>query len=211
MTPLRATPSSLMRCHSSSVAYLPTIQGQGIEMMRIVCLVLIASPLWARAQATPPPPHVSTSLPRGDGDKIVQRACGTCHSLDVVIAERGPAAHWSQVVNQMIARGATLSDPEIDTVVKYLSSHFGPASPGAASGSAGIGAPSASGPTAARINVNTASAQELQSSLGLKQRDAEGVVAYRNKNGKFKTWQDVAEVPEVSPNQIEALQDRLAF
>jgi competence ComEA-like helix-hairpin-helix protein len=177
-------------------------------MKRIVFLILLALPMWALTQATPPPPHGSSLLPPGDGKPIVQRACVGCHSLDVVTSEPGSAAHWTQVVNQMIGRGAELSDPEIDTLVKYLSSHFGPVSPTASSGES---IPSTPGAATGRVNVNTASAQELQSSLGLSQKVAEAVVQYRTKNGKFKTWQDVAEVPEASPNQIEALQDRLAY
>lgn len=177
-------------------------------MNRIGFLIFLVLPLWAVAQASPPPPRDSSLLPPGAGKPIVQRACAGCHGLNVVTSESGSAAHWTQVVNQMIGRGANLSDPEIDTVVKYLSSHFGPAGRSASSGGS---TPSTSGATSDRVNVNTASAQELQSSLGFSPKEAEGVVEYRKKNGKFKTWQDVAEVPEVSPNQIEALQDRLDF
>lgn len=184
-------------------------------MKRIGLLIILALPLWAGAQATPPPPRGSSLLPPGSGKPIVQRACGTCHSLHVVTAERGSATHWTQVVNQMVGRGAALSDPEIDTIIKYLSSHFGPVVPETTSvtrsASSGRSTPSASGSTTGRVNMNKASAEELQSSLGLNQKEAEAVVEYRKKNGQFKTWQDVAEVPEVSPNQIEALQDRLAF
>ena len=177
-------------------------------MKRIGFLILLALSLWAVAQATPPPPRGSSLLPPGAGKPIVQRVCVACHNLDVVTSEPGSAAHWTQVVNQMVGRGMDLSDPEIDTVVKYLSSHFGPVGPSASSGES---TPLTSGATASRVNVNTASAQEFQSSLGLSQKEAEAVVQYRKKNGKFKTWQDVAAVPEVSPNQIEALQDRLTY
>ena len=33
---------------------------------------------------------------------------------------------WDQVVNQMVSRGADLSDEEIDTVIEYLSKNYGP-------------------------------------------------------------------------------------
>lgn len=190
-------------------------------MKRIGVLILLASQFWAGAQATPPhqstpPPRRGSSLlPPGSGKPIVQRACAGCHSLDVVTSERGTTAHWTQVVDQMIGRGATLSDPESDTVIKYLSSHFGPigpmTTPGTPSASSGSSSHSTSASTTGRININTASAQELRSSLGLTQTEAEAIVQYRKKNGKFKTWQDVAAVPEETPNQIESLQDRLAF
>ena len=181
-------------------------------MIRIGILILLALPLQAGAQATPPPPGGSSLLPPGAGKEIVERSCVACHSLDVVTAERGSTAHWAQVINQMVGRGADLSDPEIDTVVKYLSSHFGPAgSETKAATPSTSSSGSTPGSTTGRIDVNTATAQEIESFLGLGQNQAEAIVEYRKKNGKFKTWQDVAAIPEETPNQIEALQDRLAF
>lgn len=183
-------------------------------MRRIGFLILLVLPLWAGAQAAPPPPRGSSLLPPGTGKQIVQRACVGCHSLDVVTSERGSAAHWSQLINEMIGRGADLTDPEINSVVKYLSNHFGAVSPRTSSTTPSAlsgGGSSTFGSTTDRINVNTASAQELQSFLGLGQKVAEAIVQYRRKNGKFKTWQDVAAVPEATPNQIEHLQERLAF
>lgn len=184
-------------------------------MNRIGFLILLALPLWASAQGAPSPHRGSSLLPPGAGKPIVERACVTCHSLDVVTSERGTTAHWAQVINQMVGRGADLSDPEIDTVVKYLSSHFGPVgsetTAATPSASSGVSTASTPGSTTGRIDVNTATAQDLQSSLGLNQKQAEAIVEYRKKNGKFKTWQDVAAIPEETPNQIEALQDRLAF
>ncbi len=56
------------------------------------------------------------------------------------------------------------------------------------------------------MNVNKATAQELESSLGLAKPDAEAIVKYREQKGSFKTWQDVAAVPGVSAAKIEGLQ-----
>ena len=183
-------------------------------MKRNILLILLGLPLWAGAQVNPPASHGSSSLPPGDGKLIVKRACVKCHSINVVTAERGSAVHWTQVVNQMVGRGVVLSDPEIETLVKYLSSHFGPVGPERASATKSAspgGSTSSSASTTGRVNVNKANAEELETSLGLSQKEAEGVVRYRKEHGLFKSWQDVAEVPEVSPNEIEALQDRLAF
>lgn len=183
--------------------------------MRIGFLILLALPLQGWAQATPPPPRGSSLLPPGAGKPIVQRTCAGCHSLDVVTSERGSVAHWTQLVNQMVARGANLSDSETDTVIKYLSSHFGPVGPGTNSATSSVSsrgsASSATDSSTGRVDVNTATAQKLESFLGLNQKQAEAIVQYRQKNGKFRTWQDVAAVPEETPNQIEAIQDRLAF
>ena len=61
------------------------------------------------------------------------------------------------------------------------------------------------------VNVNKASAQDLESSLGLAKAEAEAIVKYREKNGNFKTWHDVAAVPGVSAAEIEGMQKRITF
>lgn len=184
-------------------------------MIRVGLSIMLAMPLMAGAQAASPAPSGSSVLPPGAGKPIVERTCAGCHSLHVVTSERGSPAHWTQLVNQMVGRGANLSDSEADTVIKYLSSHFGPVGSGpnspTSSASSGGSTPSTPASTTRRINVNTATVHELQSFLGLSQKQAEAIVLYRQKNGKFKTWQDVAAIPEETPNEIEALQDRLAF
>jgi competence protein ComEA len=69
----------------------------------------------------------------------------------------------------------------------------------------------AAGTTSALVNVNKASAQDLETSLGLAKADAEAVVRYREQNGNFKTWHDVAAVPGVSAAKIEEVQKRITF
>jgi competence ComEA-like helix-hairpin-helix protein len=143
-----------------------------------------------------------------------------CHSLSVVTSKRASHTEWEQVVNQMVSRGADLSDDEIDTVIEYLSSHYGPldqkATPSTSS-SAGdqpsssdpsappvpvdATASPAAGTTSALVNVNKASAQDLESSLGLAKADAEAVVRYREQNGNFKTWTMLRLFPGFQPRK----------
>ena len=58
------------------------------------------------------------------------------------------------------------------------------------------------------MNVNKATAEDLASSLGLAQPEAEAIVKYRGEKGNFKTWQDVAAVPGVPAAKIEGMQKR---
>ena len=72
------------------------------------------------------PAAAQTTLPPGDGREIVQRMCGTgCHRIEVVIAHRHTDEGWSQVVDNMVTRGAKGTDPEIEATIRYLSLHFG--------------------------------------------------------------------------------------
>ena len=145
-----------------------------------------------------------------------------CHALSVVTSKHSSHSEWDQVVNQMVSRGADLSDEEIDTVIEYLSKNYGPldqkGAPSTSSGdqpAAGDAAAAPAAPAAdtssAPVNVNKASAQDLESSLGLAKAEAEAIVKYREKNGNFKTWHDVAAVPGVSAAEIEGMQKRITF
>ena len=133
-------------------------------------------------------------MPAGAGKAIVQEKCVVCHALTVVTSKHSSHKEWDQVVNQMVSRGADLTDEEIDTVIEYLSKNYGPLDQ-----------------TTTPVNVNKASADDLESSLGLAKPEAEAIVKYRGEKGNFKTWQDVAAVPGVPSAKIEGLQKRLTF
>ena len=77
------------------------------------------------AQTTPP----GCELPRNAGwcreSNRSRKMCG------VPCAHRGHLKacfpqEWDQVVNQMVSRGADLSDDDIDTVIEYLTKNYGP-------------------------------------------------------------------------------------
>jgi cytochrome c5 len=76
-------------------------------------------------------------LPPGDGRDVLATACGTCHTLNIVMAMREGPAGWRRHVTNMVMRGAQLDPHEVDTVVAYLAANFGPGVPLAASQGAG--------------------------------------------------------------------------
>jgi competence protein ComEA len=47
--------------------------------------------------------------------------------------------------------------------------------------------------------------------LGLSTAEAEGVVQYREKNGDFKSIDDLKKVPDLDPKKLDAKKARLAF
>ena len=67
----------------------------------------------------------STELPEGPGKAVVQQSCTTCHGSELITAQRRSADSWEEVVNRMLANGATLSDDEHKAVVAYLATHVG--------------------------------------------------------------------------------------
>ena len=81
----------------------------------------------ARAdEAAPPAANSAASLPEGAGRELVARACSQCHSLQVVVGLRLTRKQWEAKIDQMLAKGAKLSDDEIDLAADYLAGNFGP-------------------------------------------------------------------------------------
>lgn len=75
------------------------------------------------------PPSKSTDpqeVPEKEGKELVQRACGQCHSFDVVISQPHSREEWTEVVARMIGNGARLSDDEYNLIIDYLSTHYAP-------------------------------------------------------------------------------------
>jgi len=87
----------------------------------------------AAVAPSPAPPVEATpstantgGMPDGQGRAIVQKQCSVCHAVTVVTSKHASHSEWDQVVNQMVSRGADLTDEEIETVVDYLSKNYGP-------------------------------------------------------------------------------------
>jgi polyhydroxyalkanoate synthesis regulator phasin len=97
---------------------------KAIQFIYSAMLTVVMSS-YAFAQATPPA-SPNNALPDGPGKPIVVRACVGCHSLKVVVSQKATREDWSKIVNEMVTRGADLSDDEIDKVIEYLSTNFKP-------------------------------------------------------------------------------------
>lgn len=64
-----------------------------------------------------PTPGEATGL---DGEQILNTKCVVCHSLDRVRAEDLDAVGWAALIDQMIERGADLTDDEAAALAEYL-------------------------------------------------------------------------------------------
>jgi competence ComEA-like helix-hairpin-helix protein len=130
-------------------------------------------------------------LPDGKGKDLVEDRCSSCHGLDLLLAEHDSKAQWSQIVNEMVSRGATGSADELATIVDYLAANFGP--------------------EVAKINVNTATAEELQSGLMLTAPEAAAIVQFRKDHGKIKDWTVLSKIQGVDSKKLESHKDRITF
>ena len=121
------------------------------------------------------------------GKATLEKVCVGCHELDVVTATRRTKIGWQQNVEDMISRGAEGSDQEMAEVVAYLTKFYG------------------------KVNVNTASQQQLQEVLGLTLKEAQAIVAYRDQNGKIKDFEQLKSVPGLSAEKLQGKRSLIAF
>jgi len=129
-------------------------------------------------------------LPDGPGKETTVKICGVCHEPQRVAAVRLTEDGWQSTVEDMIHRGAKGTDEEFKAVLNYLVTNFKGEAPRA-------------------LNVNTAAAIDLESVAGLLRKEAAAVIEYREKNGKFKTLDDLKNVPGLDFKKIDAARDRL--
>jgi cytochrome c5 len=69
---------------------------------------------------------LAQELPEGEGKKLVEERCVSCHSLKPVVSLQQSQDAWKRLVIQMVAYGAQLNAREVDVATSYLTSHFGP-------------------------------------------------------------------------------------
>jgi competence protein ComEA len=122
-----------------------------------------------------------------NGKAVMQRACVQCHEIGVVTGTRYTEAGWRQMVDSMVQRGAVLSDPETEDVIAYLTKNFG------------------------KMNVNKATAAQIEEELGLTEEEARAIVSYREQHGDIKSLEQLKSVPGVSADKIQAKAAAIAF
>jgi mono/diheme cytochrome c family protein len=72
------------------------------------------------------PALAQSVLPAGEGRDIVAVACTQCHALTPLFGMRDGPVGWKRHVYNMVLRGAQLDQKDIDTVLAYLTTNFGP-------------------------------------------------------------------------------------
>ena len=137
-------------------------------------------------------PTAWAQFPDAPGKAAMVKVCSGCHELERSASMHQDRDGWRATFDKMIALGAKGSDQEMAAALDYLAKTF----------------PAEEVP---RLNVNKATAIELESRLTLKRSEAAAVIQYREKNGPFKSIADLKKVPGIDPAKIEAKKDRLTF
>jgi cytochrome c5 len=93
--------------------------------VRAAAVVFLAAFLRTPAATQSSTPN--EDLPDGEGKKILESRCTSCHELSEVTKFRGyyNRAQWRDIVVTMVEYGADLKAPEIETLSDYLARHLG--------------------------------------------------------------------------------------
>jgi virginiamycin B lyase len=86
-----------------------------------VVTILLAAVAFAAGQKE------ADDLPEGDGKKILQSACTSCHDLKEVTKFKGfyTRENWHEIVVTMVEYGAPLKSDQVPVLVDYLTKHLG--------------------------------------------------------------------------------------
>ena len=149
-------------------------------------IALAASIARSAGQVSQPQP-AQDPFPETAGKPALLKVCGDCHAAEMAIGSLRTRQEWSDVVDQMAGFGAEATDQEFEQIVTYLAKHFSP------------------------IKINKAVATDLASTLDVPAAVAEAIVAFREKNGEFKSLDDLTKVPGLDGGRIEARKARIVF
>lgn len=126
------------------------------------------------------------------GRDVAIKACSGCHEPERAASLHQDKDGWNATMSAMASRGMSLSDTDYTTALDYLTAAF---------------------PAQAEkpLNINTAESIDIESALSLLRSQAQLIITYREKHGKFKSIDDLKKVPGLDFSKIEAKKDHIAF
>jgi mono/diheme cytochrome c family protein len=106
---------------------------KSLPLIAIATLTATAALALASAAPGQPAPAATpdaSNAPVDPGLAIMQVKCVTCHDAGFITQVRRPKGDWRELINQMVSRGADVSDAEADQIQAYLEKNFStPAAP----------------------------------------------------------------------------------
>jgi competence ComEA-like helix-hairpin-helix protein len=155
-------------------------------------LVLAAALFWLAVTATAEPfvqgpPQAPVRLSPQEGDALVMRMCNECHDAKTVTARRRTRTEWEHSINDMIQEGATGSAKDFENVWAYLVQ------------------------TRGRVLINDAKADEIAEVLGVTSKEAEAIVEFRAKAGRFTDLDSLRKVPGIDVKVLDTQAEAIVF
>jgi competence ComEA-like helix-hairpin-helix protein len=154
--------------------------------MHLFAAASVTTSLLALASA-PSPQAPADKLPESPGKAVLTMMCTSCHGTDVITDAPRTVPSWVDTVLSMKDFGAQGSDEDWKAVTDYIVVNL------------------------AHLEVNKSTAAEMAQVLRVSEKVAEGVVAYREKQGGFKAIADLKQAPGLDAATIDTLAPRLIF
>lgn len=137
------------------------------------------------------PVWAQDDLPDAPGKDTTARICTGCHGSEMFSAYHKSGNDWDSTITEMTEKGLSISDADYAVVLDYLTKNLGT--------------------QPAKINVNKATAADLEKALGITTAQATAIVDYRTKNGDFKDIDGLKKVDGLDPAALDAKKNILAF
>jgi competence protein ComEA len=182
--------------YSSRAAWMAVLTIGGGMMVTSTGALAAPTLFGAPAQSAPAPQSQTKAdpypqLPDGPGKQTVIRVCGKCHSPTNVIANGQSQQGWEDTISKMAGFGASASDEEYTAILDYLVKNFPQVT--------------------SKVNMNQATKDDIEKQLGFSDKEADAIIAYRTKNGNFKSVEDLQKVPQINAMDVAARKNRMTF
>jgi len=158
----------------------------------------LAKNFGAPESAAKPAGDVGATLPMpdGPGKQFILMQCTACHQPDHFTKYHHTSEEWQVIIARMGTRVPGATKPDLDAVLKYFVTNY----------------PKVEAPEDPnRVNMNKATAKDLETRLDLTAAEAEAIVHYRETHGDYKEWRDMLIIYGVDGKKIQARHERMAF
>ena len=118
---------------------------------------------------------------------LLQEACTACHGLNRLETAKN-RSEWKDTVDRMVYSGADVKPEELNSLVGFLVRYYGES-----------------------VDINKATAQQLQDELDMTPSEAEAVVKARSESGNFKSYADVQKIKGLDAKRVDPIKDRLKY
>jgi len=97
----------------------------GVLIVCVTVLLAAAIPAATTGSQKDDTPSTNDTLEEGAGKDLVVKKCSVCHDLERIPARRRDRFGWEDLVDNMTSRGADITTEERQTIVDYLTAHYG--------------------------------------------------------------------------------------
>jgi len=135
--------------------------------------------------------HAQQMADGPDKDLFV-KTCSKCHEIERVLSKRQDKSGWQETVTKMQGYGLVADDADLKRIIDYLAANL-PAE------------------AILKLNINTATRIDFESLLSVKRSVATIIIEYRDKNGGFKSIDELKKVPGVDADLVDAKKNSLTL